>query len=142
VKNDASRGGKGDAFAVDLEKLVLLLPRYATDGPRYTSYPTAPVWNESYGVEQYRQDLAHGDVDASDGLSLYVHVPFCESLCHFCACNKLITKDHARAGAFLDATEREIAAVREALRVPRRCTGAAARRPGSRRPRSGGSSTP
>jgi len=113
---------KDDAFAVDLEKLVELLPRYATDGPRYTSYPTAPVWNESYGVEQLRQDLSHGDVEASDGLSLYVHVPFCESLCHFCACNKLITKDHARAGAYLDSIEREIAAVREALRVPRTAT--------------------
>jgi oxygen-independent coproporphyrinogen-3 oxidase len=111
-----------DAFAVDLDALLELLPRYASDGPRYTSYPTAPCWSEAYGVEQFREDLAHGDVDASDGLSLYVHVPFCESLCHFCACNKLITKDHARAGDYLAAVEREIASVREALRVPRTAT--------------------
>jgi oxygen-independent coproporphyrinogen-3 oxidase len=102
--------------------MVELLPRYATDGPRYTSYPTAPCWSESYGVEQYREDLANGDVDSSDGLSLYVHVPYCESLCHFCACNKVITKDHARAGPYLDAVEREIGAVREALRVARTAT--------------------
>jgi oxygen-independent coproporphyrinogen-3 oxidase len=111
-----------DAFAIDLDALLELLPRYATDGPRYTSYPTAPCWNESYGVEEFREDLADEDVDASDGLSLYVHVPFCESLCHFCACNKLITKDHARAGDFLDGIAREVAAVREALRVPRTAT--------------------
>jgi oxygen-independent coproporphyrinogen-3 oxidase len=111
-----------DAYAIDLDKMVELLPRYATDGPRYTSYPTAPCWSESYGVEQYREDLANGDVDSSDGLSLYVHVPYCESLCHFCACNKVITKDHARAGPYLDAVEREIGAVREALRVARTAT--------------------
>jgi oxygen-independent coproporphyrinogen-3 oxidase len=113
---------KGDAFSIDLDALVALLPRYATDGPRYTSYPTAPCWSDAYGVEQYREDLSHGDVEASDGLSLYVHVPFCESLCHYCACNKLITKDHGRAGVYLDAVAREIAAVREALRVPRTAT--------------------
>jgi oxygen-independent coproporphyrinogen-3 oxidase len=111
-----------DAFSLDLDALVALLPRYATDGPRYTSYPTAPCWNDAYGPEQYRDDLAHGDAEASDGLSLYVHVPFCESLCHYCACNKLITKDHSRAGVYLDAVEREIGAVREALRVPRTAT--------------------
>ena len=111
-----------DAFAVDLDALVALLPRYATEGPRYTSYPTAPTWTESYGPLQLREDLAHGDVEASDGLSLYVHVPFCESLCHYCACNKLITKDHARAGAYLDSLEREVAAVRECVRVPRTAT--------------------
>jgi len=111
-----------DAFAVDLDALVALLPRYATEGPRYTSYPTAPTWNESYGPDEFREDLASGDVDASDGLSLYVHVPFCENLCHYCACNKLITKDHARAAGYLDTIEREIAAVRQALRVPRTAT--------------------
>ncbi|HEX5065413.1 MAG TPA: oxygen-independent coproporphyrinogen III oxidase [Myxococcota bacterium] len=113
---------KEDPTAIDLEKMTLLLPRYATDGPRYTSYPTAPCWSESYGVEQYREDLADEDVESSDGLSLYVHVPYCESLCHFCACNKVITRDHARAGPFLDSVEREIGAVRGALRVARTAT--------------------
>jgi oxygen-independent coproporphyrinogen-3 oxidase len=111
-----------DAFAVDLDALVALLPRYAAEGPRYTSYPTAPTWGESYGPEEFREDLASGDVDASDGLSLYVHVPFCENLCHYCACNKLITKDYGRAAGYLDAIECEIAAVRQALRVPRTAT--------------------
>jgi oxygen-independent coproporphyrinogen-3 oxidase len=109
-------------FDLDLDRLLALLPRYATDGPRYTSYPTAPVWSEAYGPDDYREDLADKDAEASDGVSLYVHVPFCESLCHFCACNKLITRDHARAGPYLDTIAREIDAVRGALRVPRRAT--------------------
>ena len=111
-----------EPFALDLEQLLALLPRYSTEGPRYTSYPTAPVWQDDYETADFRADLGHEDVDASDGLSLYVHVPFCENLCHFCACNKLITKDHGRADAYLDTIEREIAAVRDAARVPRRAT--------------------
>jgi oxygen-independent coproporphyrinogen-3 oxidase len=112
----------GDAFALDLDRLLALLPRYATEGPRYTSYPTAPVWGDDYGPEEFRADLGHEDVEASDGLSLYVHVPYCESLCHFCACNKQITRDHTRAGTYLDTIAREVAAARDALRVPRRAT--------------------
>jgi oxygen-independent coproporphyrinogen-3 oxidase len=111
-----------DAFEIDLEHLVELLPRYATDGPRYTSYPTAPVWTEAYGPEDFRSDLGDGGVEAGDGLSLYAHVPFCESLCHFCACNRVITRDHGRAAGYLDAIEREVAAVARATRVPRVAT--------------------
>ena len=86
-----------DVFTLDLERILELLPRYPSEGPRYTSYPTAPVWKDDYGPDDLRAELGHEDVDASDGLSLYVHVPFCESLCHYCACNKVITKDHGRA---------------------------------------------
>src|SRR4029450_6767260 len=70
----------------------------------------------------FRADLADDEIEASDGLSLYVHVPFCDSLCHFCACNKLITPDHTRAAGYLDTIEREIEAVRAATRVPRAAT--------------------
>ncbi len=111
-----------EPFAIDLGRVAELLPRYAIDGPRYTSYPTAPVWKETYGARDFRADLAHGEVESSDGLSLYVHIPFCESLCHFCACNKEITRDHGRADAYLDTIEREIDAVRSAVRVPRAAT--------------------
>ncbi|MGH7337198.1 MAG: radical SAM protein, partial [Myxococcota bacterium] len=111
-----------DPFAIDLDRIAELLPRYAIDGPRYTSYPTAPVWNSDYGADDYRADLADDEIEASDGLSLYVHVPFCDSLCHFCACNKVITTDHSRAAGFLDTIEREIEAVRAATRVPRAAT--------------------
>jgi len=111
-----------DAFALDLDGLLALLPRYASEGPRYTSYPTAPVWKDDYGPDEFAADLGHEDVDSSDGLSLYVHVPFCQSLCHFCACNKQITRDHGRALPYLDGIEREIESVREAVRVPRVAT--------------------
>jgi len=102
-----------DAFALDLQRIEDILPRYAIDGPRYTSYPTAPVWKETYGVDQFAADLAAGSDDRG-GLSLYVHVPFCESLCHFCACNKIITKKAELPARYLDVIAREIAAVREA----------------------------
>jgi len=108
-----------DPFALDLDRVEEILPRYTTEGPRYTSYPTAPAWKESYGPESFREELARPDVDPDDGLSLYVHVPFCRSLCHFCACNKVITRDPRRVVAYLDAIEREIEAVREAVAVPR-----------------------
>jgi oxygen-independent coproporphyrinogen III oxidase len=111
-----------DPFAIELERIAELLPRYAIDGPRYTSYPTAPVWTDAYGPDDYRADLADDEIEASDGLSLYVHVPFCDALCHFCACNKVITPDHSRAAGFLDTIEREIEAVRAATRVPRAAT--------------------
>ena len=80
------------AFDLDLDRVEAILPRYTTEGPRYTSYPTAPVWKETYGPQQFRADLRCDDADSGEGLSLYVHVPFCRSLCHFCACNKVITR--------------------------------------------------
>jgi oxygen-independent coproporphyrinogen-3 oxidase len=110
-----------DASALDLDHLVEILPRYTTEGPRYTSYPTAPVWTEDYGPDDYLADLG-ADAEPDEGLSLYAHVPFCESLCHYCACNKVITRDHARGARFLDVIEREIEAVRTALGSPRAAT--------------------
>ncbi|MDH3211047.1 MAG: oxygen-independent coproporphyrinogen III oxidase [Myxococcales bacterium] len=112
----------GEAFALDLDRVEAILPRYTTEGPRYTSYPTAPVWKEAYGPEQYRADLGREGASAEEGLSLYVHVPFCRSLCHFCACNRVITRKEELPVRFLDAIEREVAAVREAIRVPRTAT--------------------
>ena len=111
-----------DFDALDWEHVAEILPRYSGEGPRYTSYPTAPVWKESYGPEQVRAELAREDARPRDGLALYVHVPFCESLCHFCACNKVITRKHEPAVRYLEVIEREVAAVREALRVPRAAT--------------------
>jgi oxygen-independent coproporphyrinogen-3 oxidase len=107
-------------FALDLERVEEVLPRYTVEGPRYTSYPTAPVWKETYGPDQYQADL--GRADASDGLSLYVHVPFCRSLCHFCACNRVITQKEALPARYLDGIEREVAAVRDAAGVSRLAT--------------------
>jgi oxygen-independent coproporphyrinogen III oxidase len=90
-----------------------LLRRFDVAGPRYTSYPTADRFVEAFGADDYRRGLAqHAEGAAIGGcppLSLYVHVPFCESICYYCACNKVITEHHERAAEYLDALEREIA---------------------------------
>ncbi|MBW2716245.1 MAG: oxygen-independent coproporphyrinogen III oxidase [Deltaproteobacteria bacterium] len=109
-----------EAYSLDLERIEEILPRYTSEGPRYTSYPTAPVWKESFGVEQFKAELAGDASEAAllagegDGLSLYVHVPFCRSLCHFCACNRIITSKAELPERFLETIEREVAAAREA----------------------------
>ncbi len=82
-------------------------------GPRYTSYPTADRFVEAFGDEQYRRALRQRAQGAVVGgalpLSLYVHVPFCESVCYYCACNKIITKHHERATSYLDLLTQEVA---------------------------------
>ena len=88
-----------------------LLQRYDVAGPRYTSYPTADRFVEAFGSDEYGAALAHRrHSGASNGspLSLYIHIPFCESLCYYCACNKIITKRHERAEPYLRYLSREI----------------------------------
>ena len=81
-------------------------------GPRYTSYPTADRFVEAFGPTEYRQALRQRAEGAVVGgvppLSLYVHIPFCDSLCYYCACNKIITKHHDRAAGYLELLAREI----------------------------------
>src|SRR3546814_15805406 len=87
-----------------------ILARLDKNGPRYTSYPTADRYDTRFGPAQYRQALSCRAQDAARGpLSLYVHIPFCESLCYYCACNKVITRHHGRAARYLDALRREMA---------------------------------
>ena len=98
-----------------------MLSRLDVNGPRYTSYPTADRFVEAYGPAQYRQALQQraegGGVigGAATPLSVYVHIPFCESLCYYCACNKIITKHHERAVEYLAALRTEIELVGECL---------------------------
>ena len=88
-----------------------LLTRFDVPGPRYTSYPTADRFVEAFGEDDYvlalqqRRQLSGG---ASLPLSLYVHIPFCESLCYYCACNKIITKHPERAEEYLRYLYREV----------------------------------
>ena len=90
-----------------------LLRRFDLAGPRYTSYPTADRFSADFGPAHYHQALArrssHGAGGGQSPLSAYVHVPFCESVCYYCACNKVITRHHERAAAYLDTLERELA---------------------------------
>ena len=88
------------------------LRRLDVPGPRYTSYPTADRFVEAFGPNEYRQALrqrAQGAVvGGAPPLSLYVHVPFCESVCYYCACNKIITKHHSRGREYLGWLAREV----------------------------------
>jgi len=89
-----------------------LLRRLDMPGPRYTSYPTADRFAEAFGDPQYRNALRHRAAGSVVGgaapLSLYVHIPFCESVCYFCACNKIITPHHERGRAYLQSLATEI----------------------------------
>jgi oxygen-independent coproporphyrinogen-3 oxidase len=97
-----------------MHSLVLnpeLLERYDVAGPRYTSYPTADRFVEAFGEADYLQALEQrrdGLAGKAYPLSLYVHIPFCESLCYYCACNKIITKHHERGAEYLRYLEREV----------------------------------
>jgi oxygen-independent coproporphyrinogen III oxidase len=88
---------------------VDLLRRYNVAGPRYTSYPTAPEWKESYGPAEYDRILRASDSGAAAPLSLYFHLPFCERLCYFCGCTVVITGTrHGPEHPYLDVLFREI----------------------------------
>jgi oxygen-independent coproporphyrinogen-3 oxidase len=95
-----------------------LLSRYDQRVPRYTSYPTAPHFHAGVGEETYRRWLA--DLDPAAALSLYVHIPFCDSLCWFCGCHTKIVHRYAPVGTYLKLLLREIALVAEALAGRRR----------------------
>ncbi|MBI5277160.1 MAG: oxygen-independent coproporphyrinogen III oxidase [Burkholderiales bacterium] len=88
-----------------------LLRRFDVPGPRYTSYPTADRFVEAFTAPDYLQALSQrreGPAALALPLSLYVHIPFCEQLCYYCACNKIITKHHSRSASYLRYLAREI----------------------------------
>jgi oxygen-independent coproporphyrinogen-3 oxidase len=88
-----------------------VLRRFDTPGPRYTSYPTADRFVATFGPDDAGLALSRrAQTPAGDAepLSVYVHIPFCESLCYYCACNKVITKHHERAAEYLDVLEAEL----------------------------------
>lgn len=82
-----------------------LIRRFDVSGPRYTSYPTADRFREDFAPSSHEQALAER---APEPLSLYVHIPFCETLCYYCGCNKIPTRNHARSAPYLDQVEREM----------------------------------
>ena len=88
-----------------------LLRRFDVPGPRYTSFPTADRFVEAFTADDYAQALSQrrsGVAAKSLPLSIYVHIPFCESLCYYCACNKIITRHHDRAAPYLRYLAREV----------------------------------
>lgn len=84
-----------------------LIRRYGGRGPRYTSYPTALQFSEDFGADEYRHHAAASN-ETGHPLSLYVHIPFCQSLCYYCACNKVVTRNQDRVRRYLEHLAREI----------------------------------
>ncbi len=87
-----------------------LIQKYNIPGPRYTSYPTVPYWEEGSITPAIWQDTAiraFDESNASEGISLYIHLPFCESLCTFCGCHKRITKRHSVESPYIEAVLNE-----------------------------------
>ena len=89
-----------------------LIRKYDGFGPRYTSYPTADRFTDAFTAEQYVDTLLERiSGGPTRPLSLYVHLPFCDTICYYCACNKAITKDHGRSARYIRYLAREIAIV-------------------------------
>ena len=87
-----------------------LIDKYNIPGPRYTSYPTVPYWeNENFKSEKWQSTVirAFNESNAEEGISIYVHLPFCENLCTFCACHKRITKQHSVETPYLESVLKE-----------------------------------
>ncbi|MDT8347838.1 MAG: oxygen-independent coproporphyrinogen III oxidase [Flavobacteriaceae bacterium] len=86
-----------------------LVEKYNIAGPRYTSYPTVPMWNtDAFSLKRWKVEFkAAYDKNKHKGLSLYLHLPFCESLCTFCGCNKRITKNHSVETTYIKALLKE-----------------------------------
>ncbi len=86
-----------------------LINRYDCSGPRYTSYPTAVQFNHAYGEEDYREWVdASNDDPIPTALSLYLHIPFCDTICYYCGCSKIVTKDKSKAAGYIELLKKEI----------------------------------
>ena len=97
-------------------ELKELFAKYDVPAPRYTSYPTVPFWTESPTTQQWLAALDSAFQDESATWAIYLHLPFCETLCTFCACNTVTTRDHGREDVYVDLLLREWSLYRE--RVP------------------------
>lgn len=88
----------------------VLIRSHDVSGPRYTSYPTADRMVEAFGEPQLRQWHAKRNIGGiSRPLSVYVHLPFCESICYYCGCNKVVTRDHSRSAKYIEYLAKELA---------------------------------
>lgn len=99
-------------FEVDLSKFK----KYDRPGPRYTSYPTAPHFNEEFKANDYLDEIVKTNYgDNLPGLSLYYHIPYCDTLCYFCGCNMIITRNRERVNEYISYVKKEIDLLRTYL---------------------------
>jgi oxygen-independent coproporphyrinogen-3 oxidase len=103
MKNVPATNSATPAICFDEE----LIRRYDGRGPRYTSYPTALQFSESLGEAEYRANAVNSNPGGAP-LSLYVHIPFCHSLCYYCGCNKIVTRNQARVDRYMEMLHKEI----------------------------------
>src|SRR5215469_10099783 len=100
---------------------LAVIEKYDRPGPRYTSYPTAPEWNDNYGPDDFRSAIQDSKTDSSGSpLSLYFHIPFCRSLCLYCGCNVVITKNREMTTPYLSHIKQEIDRVADQMARVRR----------------------
>ena len=96
-----------------MKRDAYLVSKYNVPGPRYTSYPTVPYWDgNSFSVDGWQTSIQQGlrlsENQTSKGLSIYIHLPFCESMCTFCGCTKRITKNHLVEKPYIQALLKEL----------------------------------
>ena len=101
-----------------MTSLTSLLEKYSKPGPRYTSYPTAPYFHTGFTEDDWRAELA-GSQNPERGLSLYFHIPFCDTLCYYCGCNMVATGDYKKAYQYVDYLDQDMARI-AALASPAR----------------------
>ncbi len=96
-----------------------LLRKFDVPAPRYTSYPTADRFNASFGAGDYERALAgRKDEKEPSALSMYVHVPFCNDVCYYCGCNKIVTRDHSRSREYIELIGKEADLVKARITGP------------------------
>ena len=106
-------------FEIDLTKFK----KYDKPGPRYTSYPTAPHFNENFTHSNYLDEIIktnYGEI--LPDLSLYFHLPFCDTLCYFCGCNMIITRNRDRVKEYINYLKKEIDMLRTYILPDRKVT--------------------
>lgn len=113
----SSRSGTAlQAKEVDFSRITPeLIAKYDKPGPRYTSYPTAPQFTQEFTAADYREALQRAAQRSDEPLSLYVHVPFCEARCTYCGCNIVVSPHRGPEEAYLEAVEKELSMLTEAL---------------------------
>src|SRR5262245_29398771 len=100
----------------------LLIRKHDVSGPRYTSYPTADRFNDRFDEGLLRSWLGRRSAAVSKRpWSIYMHLPFCDTLCFYCACNKIITRDHSKSRKYVDYLERELSLHGPLLEKPQIC---------------------
>ncbi len=102
---------------------VNLLRKYDRPGPRYTSYPTAPLFSPSFSAEDYKREIITTNTsEAGSDVSLYFHFPFCDTLCYFCGCTMMVTRDRDRITEYLNYLKKEIDMIAPLLGAHRQVT--------------------